>query len=47
MYEDYKIKYMRISKIKYTRILIIPFQINEASVLENIVPTCNIHFLQQ
>jgi hypothetical protein len=39
MYEDYKIKYTRISKMKYTRILIFSFQSNEASVLDHIVPT--------
>jgi hypothetical protein len=39
MYEDYKIKYMRNSKMKYIRILIFSFQSNEASVLDHIVPT--------
>jgi hypothetical protein len=33
-----KIKYMRISKMKYTRTLIFYFQRNEASVLEHIAP---------
>jgi hypothetical protein len=39
MYEDYKIKYKRISKMKYTRILIFSFQSNETIVLEYIAPT--------
>jgi hypothetical protein len=38
-YEDYKIKYTRISEMKYTRIMIFSFQSNEASVLYHIVPT--------
>jgi hypothetical protein len=39
MYEDYKIRYMRISRMKYTRIMIFSFQSNEVSVLDHFVPT--------
>jgi hypothetical protein len=39
MYEEYKIKYMRISMMKYIRILIFSFQSNEARVPEYIAPT--------
>jgi hypothetical protein len=38
MYEDYKIKYTRNSKMKYTRILIFSFQSNEASALDHFAP---------
>jgi hypothetical protein len=38
-YEDYKIKCTRISRMKYTRILIFCLQSNKASVLEHIAPT--------
>jgi hypothetical protein len=40
-YEDYKIKYTRISKMKYTQILIFSFQSNEASHLEHFAPIVN------
>jgi hypothetical protein len=39
MYEDYKIKYMRNSKMKYIRTMIFSFQSNEASVIDHIIPT--------
>jgi hypothetical protein len=38
-HEAYKIKYTRISKMQYTRILIFSIQSNEESVLKYIAPT--------
>jgi hypothetical protein len=42
-YKDFKIKYMRIPKMKYTRTPIFSFQSNEASVLEHIAPIFSIY----
>jgi H+/Cl- antiporter ClcA len=39
MNKNNKTKYMRISKMKYTRPPVFSFQTNEASVLEHIAPT--------